>query len=82
MTKYLIDIIKDWKKEAGVRPLDETTLFHVCKNTIYIITSKPGLFIGYHGKLVDKYRQLIKDNGYDENIEFVDSFPTQDVKQF
>ena len=73
------EIIEKWKREAfGVKSIfKDTTVFHVEGDKLYLITKYPGLFIGYHGKLIDKYRQTINKeivfvNCYDDNgvIEF------------
>lgn len=55
------DIIQQWKKEAlGLRNVyKDTTVFHVEGNTLYLITKYPGLFIGYHGNLVNKYEEKL-----------------------
>ena len=55
------DIIQRWKREAlGLRNVyKDTTVFHVDGNTLYLITKYPGLFIGYHGNLIDKYREKL-----------------------
>ena len=55
------EIIRQWKKEA--LGLDvyykDTTVFHAEGNTLYLITKYPGLFIGYHGNLVNKYEEKL-----------------------
>ena len=57
----MTDIIQQWKKEAlGLRNVyKDTTVFHVDGNKLYLITKYPGLFIGYHGRLVDKYKEKL-----------------------
>ena len=55
------DIIQQWKREAlGIRSIyKDTTVYHVDENTLYLITKYPGLFIGYHGRLVNKYEEKL-----------------------
>ena len=62
------EIIEKWKKEANITYI-ETTVIHVEEDKLYIITKYPGLFIGYHGNLVDKYSKLIN-----KEIVFIDMF--------
>ena len=70
------EIIKEWKKEAFGRSFDETTVFHVEEDKIFIITKYPGLFIGYHGALIDKFQSKL-----DKEVVFVD-LGVGDVKEF
>lgn len=54
------EIILQWKREAlGTGSIYDMTLFHVEGNTLYLFTKYPGLFIGYHGKLVNKYEEIL-----------------------
>ncbi len=55
------EIIQQWKKEAlGLRNVyKDTTVFHVDGNKLYLITKYPGLFIGYHGNLINKYKEKL-----------------------
>lgn len=57
----MTDIIQQWKKEAlGLSSVyKDTTAFHVEGNTLYLITRYPGLFIGYHGNLINKYEEKL-----------------------
>ena len=57
----MTEIIQKWKDEAlGLRNVyKDTTVFHVEGNTLYLITKYPGLFIGYHGNLVNKYEEKL-----------------------
>lgn len=57
----MTDIIQQWKREAlGLRGIyKDTTVFHVNGNTLYLITKYPGLFIGYHGNLINKYEEKL-----------------------
>lgn len=60
----MTEVIQQWKKEAlGLRNVyKDTTAFHVEGNTLYLITKYPGLFIGYHGRLVNKYKEKLGMN--------------------
>ena len=57
----MTEIIQQWKKQAlGLRSsYKDTTVFHVDGNTLYLITKYPGLFIGYHGNLINKYEEKL-----------------------
>lgn len=57
----MTDIIHQWKTEAlGLRGVyKDTTVFHVEGNTLHLITKYPGMFIGYHGNLVNKYKEKL-----------------------
>ena len=72
MKKTIKDIIWEWKTETKIKPWEETIAIHQCGDTLFIITKRPGVFIGYHGVLVDKYQDMLKENGYDLKIHFVD----------
>lgn len=60
MERKILKVLKEWKKEAGVK---YPCLFKYIgsENKIIIYTSRPGFFIGYHGELVDKYKKKIND---------------------
>ena len=57
----MTEIIQQWKRQAlGLRNVyKDTIVFHVEGNTLYLITKYPGLFIGYHGNLVNKYEEKL-----------------------
>jgi len=57
----MTEIIQQWKRQAlGLRSVyKDTTAFHVEGNTLYLITKYPGLFIGYHGNLVNEYEEKL-----------------------
>lgn len=65
------ETLEAWKKEAHLTRLDEHTVFHQDGDVLYILTNRPGLFIGYHGILAEKYREILKQYGINV-IEFVD----------
>ena len=70
---YFIDelwkIMSKWKTEAHVgKPI----MWKRDKTKMYVYTTKPGYMIGYHGSLIEKYRNLLKENGFEIEIEFVE----------
>ncbi len=63
---YHIDkIIQDWCNECDTFCMTKTDWD---KKIITIITNRPGIMIGYKGNLVNKYREKIKDYGWEINI--------------
>ena len=55
---YFSDIIKEWRIEAKV----ETPVLYKYdsgKDILTICTSRPGYMIGYHGKIIEKYREKL-----------------------
>lgn len=70
--KTVKEIIESWMEEAGLKNRNETIAFHVSENNLFIVSKYPGWLIGKYGSLVDKYRRLLKSNGYDLKIHFVD----------
>lgn len=72
----LVRIITTWKKEAGVTT-PVLYKFDRKKKKIIIYSTRPGLMIGYHGQLVDKYKKLIQSDGIgksyaEKGIDFVE----------
>ena len=77
----LEEIINDWSKEAqAFRYCRTAAVFRILADKIQIITDKPGLWIGHHGKIIFKYQQILKDNGYISKIEFIDTGSCFEVK--
>ena len=72
---YFIDefwkIMSKWKTESRV---DKSIMwkFNRDRTKMYVYTTKPGYMIGYHGSLIEKYRNLLKENGFEIEIEFVE----------
>lgn len=67
------EIINDWSKEAqAFRYCRTAAVFRILSDKIQIITDRPGLWIGYYGEIIFKYQQILKDNGYTSNTEFID----------
>ncbi len=75
------DIVREWKSESGIKRYDDPTVIHQHEGKLFIITKQPGLFIGYHGNLINKYREVFRNHGYEFEIQFVDTF-CGDVKEF
>lgn len=74
MDKRITSIIKEWKDEARVRSVILIGAFPTTSNTITICTSRPGLMIGYKGRLVAKYKAKLKQiNPRLECIKFVET---------
>ena len=63
-------IIRRWRKEAGIK---QTLYYNIDfdKRIITIFTHRPGILIGYHGKLVTKYQKELNEKfGKDWSFEF------------
>lgn len=76
MTKDISRIIKEWKDEAGIQGIVLVGKHYYNDGKLKICTDKPGLMIGFHGELVDKYKKIL--NGIDKyikEIEFVETDP-------
>ena len=55
-------IVSKWKKEAKViNPVGYNLKYVDDYLELYIFTTYPGKMVGYHGKLVDKYKDEIKN---------------------
>ena len=70
----LEQIIEQWWEEAGKYYFKTGIVCHCDGEDLYIITDKPGLLIGYHGTLIDKYTQVLKDNGYTQTVKLIDTY--------
>lgn len=69
----IVKIITEWKTEAGVT---SPVLWKInySKNKINIGTTRPGLFIGLRGRLIDKYKSKLNKELYGKikDIEFTE----------
>ena len=81
------EIIRQWREEAGINRVGYSVpghsrciLAHYDATDIYIITSYPGLMIGYHGELINKYREILRDEGFLQEINILEIYG--DVKVF
>lgn len=72
--KTIEEIVIDWMNEAGIKRFNETVAIHRCRKKLFIVTRSPGVFIGWQGRLFDKYTKIFKENGYKVSVEFVDVF--------
>lgn len=70
--RNLIKVLLDWKKECGD---DNICLFDYRYGTLTICTSRPGIWIGYRGKLVNKYKEIIQRDCYSslQHVKFVET---------
>lgn len=73
-------IIELWKQDAGLKYRNPVVI-HIDDKKLWVITERPGLMIGLHGNLVDRYKEILKDNGYNLRIRFVE-FGHRDVDEF
>lgn len=56
----LYTTIEEWKREAGVtNPV--LWKFDRNRNKLCLYTTRPGYFIGYHGVLIEKYTNILKE---------------------
>lgn len=72
---YFAKILKEWKNEAGVK---YPTLFKYdrTEKELIIYTSRPGLYIGVHGNLVDKYTKILQKECPElKMVKFVETAP-------
>lgn len=80
--KSIKEIVEEWKDEIGIKSFQETIAIHKDGCTLYIITKSPGRFIGRHGDLVNKYKEIMRSNGHEISlISFVDLF-VGNVREF
>lgn len=76
------EIVKQWRNESGGSYYFKHAIVVTYDAfNLYIITDRPGLMIGYHGQIIDKYKKILEENGYDQQITFVDTL-VGDVKKF
>ena len=66
------DIIKEWRIEAKV----ETPVLYKYKRydggILIICTSRPGYMIGYHGQLIEKYKEKLSQIKAVNEINFIE----------
>lgn len=74
MSNEISKIIKEWKDEAGVEGLILIGVFPSFRETITICTDRPGLMIGNGGRLINKYKEKLKNiNRNLKDIKFVET---------
>ena len=71
--KTIEEIMRDWMREACVTPTTKVVV-HTHNRKVFIITDKPGYFIGLRGWLVEKYQKELRKNGFPTNIQIIDIF--------
>lgn len=88
---YFVDeicvILKQWQKEAHA----ETPLlikYDYKRKKMIIYTTRPGLLIGFHGSIIDKYSKLLNEklmlhfttaDGIPQNSDFIELVECDDV---
>lgn len=74
MHKELSKLIKEWKDEAGVKSIILIGAYPTARHKLKICTDRPGLMIGFHGKLINKYKNKIQEKFPNiEEIEFIET---------
>ena len=80
--KSIREIVMEWKAESGIFRWEETTVIHKSADTLFVITRRPGWFIGIRGCMVDKFKKILQENGHKINhIRFVET-GLGDVSEF
>ena len=88
---YVIDeicaIVKQWKKEAHVEdPL--LIKYDYNRKKMIIYTTRPGLLVGFHGNIIDKYSKPLNEklmlrftdaNGIPQNGDFIELVECNDA---
>ena len=66
-------LLREWRMEAKNNHL---CLYKGEGDTLIIYTDKPGYMIGYHGELIQKYREKILEASFGtfKNITFVETY--------
>ena len=74
MDKKIQRIIKEWKRESGVSRVVQWN-FDSREGILQIFTSQPASMIGKAGKIVDKYKEILKEElGNDfKTVTFVET---------
>lgn len=70
MDTQLLQIIKDWKIESGMKRVIQYTYRD---GILTLYTSQVGYLIGLRGTLVDKYRQILSETMLEfKDVKFVE----------
>ena len=73
MKKYLINMLKEWKRECRATTIVQFS-YNYITGILIIYTSQPGYFIGKSGCYINKYLELCKrDNSSFNNIEIYET---------
>ena len=57
---HLYTTIEEWKHEAGVES-PVLWMFDENRNKLCLYTTRPGYLIGYHGSLIEKYTNILRE---------------------
>lgn len=73
------EILREWKAECGITHtvLYRYKFYSVVGYILIICTDKPGIMIGVHGEMVDKYRTIFKS--YDRSFEGIRFIETDGI---
>ena len=63
---WVDDILRDWKAEAKVTHL---ILYKIRNGILTIYTDRPGVLIGFKGKLIDKFTEKLKEVPFPKIVE-------------
>lgn len=78
MYRDMANIIREWKREAGVK-YPCLFKYNSVEHSITIFTSMPGFFIGRGGCLVDKYKKKLNSQLYVRRIETIKFVETEPI---
>ena len=72
--KKLNRLITDWYYDTfGINKTDAILNYELLPfNRLLIYTNRPGYLIGLHGNNINKFKEALKDNGFNLHIEFVE----------
>ena len=74
MVKGFYDIICEWKSEAQIDTAIMVSRYPENSEVLKIMTTIPGVMIGYKGELINKYREKLRIAFPDiKEIQFIES---------
>ena len=74
MIKGFYDIICEWKSEAQIDTAIMVSRYPENSEVLKIMTTRPGVMIGYKGELINKYREKLRIEFPDiKEIQFIES---------
>lgn len=74
MVKGFYDIICEWKSEAQIDTAIMVSRYPENSEVLKIMTTSPGVMIGYKGELINKYREKLRIAFPDiKEIQFIES---------
>ena len=73
-SKKLNRLITDWYYDTfGISKTNAILNYEVLPfNRLLIYTNRPGYLIGLHGNNINKFKEALKENGFNLHIEFVE----------